>query len=211
MAEPLHDLHHVAGEDHRAAADDIAYQDVADQRPRDRVDRLERLVEHQQARRVQQGAGQADLLLSCRRSSRRRACARRRPGPSTSSSSAARESTTSGGRPRRRPVVRQQPLPWTAGRTPSDKSGRRAQVPLGLDGVGPDVVAEHVGVAARRGAAARPPSTARWSCRRRWVRAARSKPGGYVEIDARHRDLVVEAACEPPSARAEVGSRSVTY
>jgi hypothetical protein len=63
VAEALDHLHDVAGEDHGAAAGDEALQDVADQGGRHGVDGLERLVEHEQARRVQQGAGQAHLLL----------------------------------------------------------------------------------------------------------------------------------------------------
>src|SRR5690606_6976731 len=62
-AELLHDLHDVAGEDHRPAAGDVPVQDVADQGCGDRVHRLEGFIQHQQPRGVQQRAGEADLPL----------------------------------------------------------------------------------------------------------------------------------------------------
>jgi hypothetical protein len=63
VAQALDHLEHVAGEDDGAAAGHVTLEDVADQRCRDRVDRLERFVQHQQPRCMQQRAGQADLLL----------------------------------------------------------------------------------------------------------------------------------------------------
>ena len=62
VAHPLHQFHRVAGHDHRAAGLDEAVQDVADVRRRHRIDRLERLVEHEQARRVDEGCRERDLL-----------------------------------------------------------------------------------------------------------------------------------------------------
>ena len=79
-AEPLDHLHDVAGEDHRPATVDVPVQDVADQRGRDRVDRLERLVQHQQPRARAAARRPGRSSSSCRRSSRPPGCGRRRPG-----------------------------------------------------------------------------------------------------------------------------------
>jgi hypothetical protein len=62
IAELLDQGHDVAAHQHGAARRGEAVEDGAHDRGRDRVDRLERLVEDQQARAVQQGRGQADLL-----------------------------------------------------------------------------------------------------------------------------------------------------
>jgi hypothetical protein len=62
VAEPLHQRHHVTGEHDRAAACHEPLQDRADRRGRHRVHRLERLVEQEQLRVVQQRSGQRDLL-----------------------------------------------------------------------------------------------------------------------------------------------------
>lgn len=62
VAEPLHQLHDVAGEHDRAAAGGEAGQDVADGPGRHRVDRLEGLVEKQHLGVVQQRYRQGHLL-----------------------------------------------------------------------------------------------------------------------------------------------------
>jgi hypothetical protein len=67
VAHALYQVHDVARHDHRAAGLDEALEDVADVRRRDRVDRLERLVEHEQPRRMHHRTGERDLLGHTRR------------------------------------------------------------------------------------------------------------------------------------------------
>ena len=62
-AQPLDDLQHVRGQEHGGvAAADHAAQQLAQAARRHRVHALERLVQEQQARVVDQGAGQRQLL-----------------------------------------------------------------------------------------------------------------------------------------------------
>ncbi len=99
----------MAGEHHRAAAGHVAAQDRPDVLPGHRVDGLERLVQDHQPRRVDEGAGQADLLGHAGRvlhhqgvgvvgqperleqlASSGRRCRRRAPGAAARRSAAAR-------------------------------------------------------------------------------------------------------------------------
>jgi hypothetical protein len=62
VAELLDQGHDVTAHQHRAARRGEAVENGPHDRGRDRIDRLERLVQHQQPRPVQQRGGQADLL-----------------------------------------------------------------------------------------------------------------------------------------------------
>ena len=62
VAELLDQRHHVAGHEHGAAAGHEPGEDALDRGRGDRVHGLERLVEHEQPRRVQQRGGQPDHL-----------------------------------------------------------------------------------------------------------------------------------------------------
>ena len=83
-------------------------QDRLERRRRHRVDRLERLVEHQQPRRVQQRRGQADLLAHAGGVVDHQRAARRRSEFQTSSSSCARPAATAGVEAAQLADVRQQ-------------------------------------------------------------------------------------------------------
>ena len=67
ITHALHQIHGVAGDDDRATRGDVALQDVADVRRRDRINRLEWLVEHEESWRVHEGTGESDLLGHTRR------------------------------------------------------------------------------------------------------------------------------------------------
>src|SRR5690606_12827598 len=62
VAQTLDQLHDVAGKDDGAAVVDEGAQDAPDGHAGDWVDGLERLVEHEHGRRVDEGGGQRDLL-----------------------------------------------------------------------------------------------------------------------------------------------------
>ena len=61
-AHLLHQRHHVRGDDDRAAGGRVLGEDVLEVRAGHRVDRLERLIKHQDARAVNHRGRQADLL-----------------------------------------------------------------------------------------------------------------------------------------------------
>ena len=63
VADALDEVHAVAREHDRAAGGHVALQDLDDVRGRDRVDRLERLVEHEQPRRVDHGGARAIFFV----------------------------------------------------------------------------------------------------------------------------------------------------
>ena len=62
-ADALDEVHDVAGEDHGATGLDETGEDATDRRGRDRVDGLERLVEHQHPRCVDERRGQRTFLV----------------------------------------------------------------------------------------------------------------------------------------------------
>ena len=190
-AEPLDDLHHVAGEDDRAAAGHVPLQDVADQRGRHRVDRLERLVQHQQPRARAAARRPGRSSSSCRPSSRppgsgRRRRARARPAaprpagrPPPGPCRAAGRGTPSSSAPVSRSKSR-----TPSGSTPSSRfaSTGSAQTSCpsthGLAGVRPQQPDGHRQGGGLAGA----------------VRAEQAVEGAgrHVEVDAGDRDLAVE-------------------
>src|SRR5215213_5065219 len=67
VAQALYQLHHVARHHNSAAGASVVAQNRPNRLPRHRIDRLERFIQDQQARCVDQRAGEADLLGHARR------------------------------------------------------------------------------------------------------------------------------------------------
>ena len=186
---------------------DVPVQDVPDQRGRDRVDRLERLVQHQQPGRRAAARRPGRSSSSCRPSSRPPGSGRRRRAPSTSSSSAARWSTTAGSIPRSRPWYASSSAPVSrsksrtpSGITPSSRFARTGsaqtscpstQAPPGVRPEQPDRHRQGGGLAGA-------------------VRAEQAVEGTgrHVEVDAGDRDLAVEVFRQATQGRAPGAQQS---
>ena len=103
IAHALDELHHVTGEHDRAAAAGEVLEHRADRAGRHGIDRLERLVEEQQARAVQHAPRRARASCACRGCSRSTSASAASARPSRSRSSPARLAITSVGMLRSRP------------------------------------------------------------------------------------------------------------